>query len=126
MTDFLFILQVYEREEGIGRFSETCRQSGSSLESPFETHSQNLFKGKRCPYCSYCTYSSHNLQRHIRFKHTGEKPFKCNICSKSFAANSDLQVHTRTHTGERPYKCEICSKTFTQFGNRATHMKTHF
>ncbi|VDP03793.1 unnamed protein product [Soboliphyme baturini] len=31
----------------------------------------------------------------------------CNICFKSFACNSALEIHYRSHTKERPFKCHI-------------------
>ncbi|RXG68524.1 Zinc finger protein 32 [Armadillidium vulgare] len=78
---------------------------------------------KRCPFCEYESVIAHNVKRHIRFKHTNEKPFKCTVCVKSFATKSNLQVHMRIHTGERPYQCPLCSKAFTQLGSRSMHMR---
>jgi uncharacterized Zn-finger protein len=48
-----------------------------------------------------------NLQRHIR-KHTGDKPYKCNVCGKAFSETGNLQRHIRKHTGDKPYKCDVC------------------
>ncbi|RXG68526.1 Zinc finger protein [Armadillidium vulgare] len=93
----------------------------------YGTGSRDRVRSNICPYCSYENKSMSHLKRHIRFRHTGEKPYNCTICPKSFATKSDLNVHMRVHTGERPYKCTICSKTFTQSCSRSLHMRTvHF
>lgn len=37
----------------------------------------------------------------------------CNICFKTFACNSALEIHYRSHTKERPFKCTICDRGFS-------------
>jgi KRAB domain-containing zinc finger protein len=48
------------------------------------------------------------LQRHIK-KHTGDQPYKCDICGKRFSVNCNLQkhMHIRTHTGDKSDRCNI-------------------
>ncbi|KFM71028.1 Zinc finger protein 16, partial [Stegodyphus mimosarum] len=38
----------------------------------------------------------------------------CDICGKSFRYKEYLKKHIFTHTGEKPYKCNLCSKAFAR------------
>ncbi|XP_074598212.1 uncharacterized protein LOC141852939 [Brevipalpus obovatus] len=49
----------------------------------------------------------------------------CQICGKTFACNSALEIHYRSHTKERPFKCTICQRGFSTKGNMKQHMMTH-
>ena len=49
----------------------------------------------------------------------------CEYCGKVFVNCSNLKVHRRSHTGEKPYKCSICSYSTPQGSKLTRHMKTH-
>ena len=65
-----------------------------------------------------------NFKVHRRV-HTGERPFACTKCNKSFTQLAHLQKHDLVHTGEKPWQCEVCLKRFTSSSNLKTHMKLH-
>lgn len=41
----------------------------------------------------------------------------CRICRRNFSSTSALQIHSRTHSGDRPFRCTFCQKSFTTKGN---------
>uniref|UniRef100_A0A8C2EU69 Spalt-like transcription factor 1a n=1 Tax=Cyprinus carpio TaxID=7962 RepID=A0A8C2EU69_CYPCA len=49
----------------------------------------------------------------------------CDICGKTFACQSALDIHYRSHTKERPFICTVCNRGFSTRGNLKQHMLTH-
>ena len=88
-------------------------------------------------------------------RHSGDKPWLCNICGKGFVTNavlkehvklhgpgprttydcdkcqakyanlSDLKIHQRRHTGELPFTCAKCAKGFRSKRFLQEHLRTH-
>ncbi|KAI5917620.1 hypothetical protein F4810DRAFT_695618 [Camillea tinctor] len=51
---------------------------------------------KHCAYCDRVFTKVEHLKRHQR-SHTGEKPYKCDICGRSYARSDVLFRHFQTH-----------------------------
>lgn len=51
--------------------------------------------------------------------------FSCLECSMKFTSKEAMDEHHVKHTGERPYKCDICNMRFGQKFALRSHIKSH-
>lgn len=76
-----------------------------------------------CELCDYAALNPQCLRNHMRVQHTDDKPFKCDLCERSFKLKNTLLNHLVQHTGIKKFACQFCSRTFASSGNYYAHRK---
>lgn len=66
----------------------------------------------KCPHCPSAFKLSNALKYHVNSIHLHLKNHQCKICGKKLADSMNLRAHVRRHTGERPFVCDICPEAF--------------
>jgi hypothetical protein len=70
-------------------------------------------------------FTQQGTVKRLQVLHTGEHPYRCDVCDKTPGSKWKLKVHQRVHSGERPYCCELCNKTFKQMEHMKVHQRVH-
>ncbi|XP_006819601.1 uncharacterized protein LOC102806712 [Saccoglossus kowalevskii] len=82
-------------------------------------------KPYKCNMCDYASADGSTLKKHVMAKHSNIRPFKCNLCSFACVDKKGLTIHMRRHTGERPFKCDMCNYAAKRRSALNVHKQTH-
>lgn len=81
-----------------------------------------------CSTCGKKFYQVSQLNEHVNSKHTGERPFKCTLCGKTFCSNRTYNIHKYwVHDSSRDSTtvCGVCKKSFSSPSSLLTHKRLH-
>ncbi|XP_066254819.1 zinc finger protein 431-like [Euwallacea similis] len=115
--------QIVENETTVYR----CQQCSEIFQkfSDYKFHrTQHSIEKRTCKICHHLCQGVTKLKEHVNM-HTGQKPFKCDKCSKGFMSAHTLKSHMECHSSEFKFECYKCGKTFKTKRCLRGHMDTH-
>ena len=80
----------------------------------------------KCDLCDKTFTDKYSLEKHCKIIHEKLKQFKCDICDKQFSAKNVLKRHKfAVHDKLFQFKCQFCTKEFKTSDNLYAHNQVH-
>lgn len=98
-----------------------CRKSFNKLAEHMKVHEDRRAWEHECPTCGIRLPTMWRLKKHFAWH--DEKKFICSLCNSAFHEKRTLEIHYSVHTGEKAYKCEICSNEYKRLYALNVHRK---
>ena len=98
---------------GFSEHQKRMKMEQDRLNKEFEKTKDGKFI---CPYkdiCNYVTKYRGNLKIHMKF-HTGEKPYRCDLCGRDFVLAQHCKKHMLTHPEMKGVQCNYCRIRFSE------------
>lgn len=103
-----------------------CKETVSDSVPPGNVDRMALGKEERPFKCNICSRSYRHAGSLLNHKNTHKTGlFTCSFCAKPFSNPMALRNHTRIHTQKKKYVCPTCGKAFRLSSILYNHQKIH-
>ncbi|XP_042218815.1 zinc finger protein 107-like, partial [Homarus americanus] len=85
---------------------------GQVTQAHVKPQSRTPEKEHKCSKCPKSFSTKEYLQAHLKVH--GGKKYKCETCGFLCSSMFNLETHRKKHLGDKPFKCELCEKTFVR------------